>query len=507
MTRWTALNFWMIDVILSSGISAAESPSSDLESLRQELTELRKTKVQLTSRTSISTDASVLRAIERSCDPIAPPSDPHSKLNISSIIQVWFYAAQKDNKALFQNNLINRIDDTNEAVDNSGFRIRRTDIKFTYSINDSISAVVLIDPSREAQSFPTIPDNQANQSIYKRGLNANLTNLRDCAGSAARILQDAYISYRAIVPRHDLTIGQFKTYFGEEAQRPAGELDFVERSMLGQLGDFRDLGAGIHGSWWNAIDDGDGRFQYWIGAFDCAGNFQQSGGQYQNQADDNNEKDFCFRALIRPFWKKGSLGDLELGSSFEFGEHGASGGLDPIAAPLNGVNRRRTLALRRDGWMYYAPSGSISGLWLRAEWEWQRDSNYPLQVVALTGTGDSFQTNGRAYTTQGFYAAAGFKLSEARFCARNPNWYKKLEFAFRFEQYQNVNVENLQHSARTDVYRTNVYTAGINYYLSGNNKLQLNYNVIQNPQAPAAAGYKFHNPRNDMFAINFQLAF
>src|SRR6185295_13170280 len=70
-------------------------------------------------------------------------------------------------------------------------------------------------------------------------------------GGPPRLLQDAYINYHGAIPHHDIQIGQFKPWVGEEGIRSSGELDFVERSMVGFQADNRDLGISIHGSFWN----------------------------------------------------------------------------------------------------------------------------------------------------------------------------------------------------------------------------------------------------------------
>src|SRR5258708_387555 len=57
----------------------------------------------------------------------------------------------------------------------------------------------------------------------------------------------------------------------------------------------------------------------------------------------------------------------------------------------------------------------------------------------------------------------------------------------------------------TDVFKSAVYTGGINYYIQGNTKIQANYNVVNNPDARAP--FVFHNVRNNSFVVNFQVAF
>src|SRR5581483_1586963 len=187
--------------------------------------------------------------------------------------------------------------------------------------------------------------------------------------------------------------GQFKPGIGEEGLRSSAQLDFVERSFIGFLADSRDLGASVHGTWW------DDRFQYWVGVFDGAGNYLQSAGQFQNRADDNSNKDLNYRMLVRPIWSGNDecgchsdcWGKLELGASGRFGKHGGEfaegNGIPPAPfdTPLDGLNRQRTWAQWHDFWFYYAPGSIARGLWLRAEGGWIRDLNAPATVTNLDG--------------------------------------------------------------------------------------------------------------------------
>ena len=78
--------------------------------------------------------------------------------------------------------------------------------------------------------------------------------------------------------------------------------------------------------------------------------------------------------------------------------------------------------------------------------------------------------------------------------------------ALRYEWFQNVQVADLIKPYRTDVFATRVYTAGVNYYLVGNTKVQFNYNHVLNPESHNP-NLVFHQVRNDSILINFQVAF
>src|SRR6185295_7798936 len=146
----------------------------------------------------------------------------------------------------------------------------------------------------------------------------------------------------------------------------SGQLDFVERSMINQFSNQRDLGVMVHGTWWHD------RFQYWMGAFDAAGNFHNSFASYQNRSDDNDDKDFAWRALVRPIWNMKNWGSLELGYSRQDGIHGESGKgsrIDnfPLTLVLDtdGLNLQQSTAFREYAWAWYRPGGPIKGWWFR----------------------------------------------------------------------------------------------------------------------------------------------
>jgi hypothetical protein len=525
MRQWLVLivSFLVVSFSVPAEVSQAdwEAVKATIENLKKENDEIKaenaaikKTSAELLSKVAATKPSSADKALDNKFGPNANVVTKSGKLRIGALLQVWYYTLQTDHDALFQDGNVNGINDTNTASDNDSFRIRRTELSFNFDLNEHISATVMIDPAREAQSFPSFPDNQATSSIFKRGLNANLANVQGGVGSAPRMLQDAYILFHDYVPHHDFKIGQFKPLIGEEGIRSSAELDFVERSFLGQIGDQRDQGFSAHGEWWHADGKGNGQFQYWLGVFNGPGNYHGSGGQFQNRSDDNNFKDFNYRVLVRPFWKSECLGNMEMGFSGEFGNHGEEGEPDPVDVPLNGLNRRKVFASRIDGWAYYAPGSFGKGLWIRGEYQWQKDRNAPGAVIDLLGQGNAgdgtTQTNPKPFTTQGFYAAAGYRLWESPLWqCECPRWYRNFEFAGRYDVYQNVQIADPVRPDQTRVFQTQVFTAGVNYYMvpKSNTKIQMNYSVIRNPESGTGDPFVFNHVNNNFFVINFQTQF
>jgi len=524
-------------VTLSGAVRASNAngaSQADIDSLKKEVEDLRK---QLNnSQRAPAHSSTVDKALDsKGYGPDATVHTRAGRLTIGGLLQVWYYAPQTDHRGLFDDQTINGVDDTNEAMQNNSFRIRRSELSFLMDIHENVRAFIRIDPSNEANSFPLVTDNQVNVgSIYKSLANVGpqyaavnavpgstyaVGNVQTGSGLANTMLEDAWIQYHGVIPHHDFFVGQMRPFVGEEGIRANSQLEFVERSFCGLLDDRYDLGAAVHGSWW------DERFQYWGGVYDGAGNFFGSatesnptdlGVQTQtsaNRSDDNSSKDVGWRILLRPVYKNETWGDLEIGGAGLYGWHGSSENVAPLSAPDNGLTAVRTNAYDYSAWFCYKPGAEVCGLWLRGEWKLVRDRMAPGSVIDLAGNGTGPDANiqelGRPITTSGFYAAIGYKMADScwRDCGCGGSWLKPVEFAARYQQFQNVLVANTANPVQTMEYDTKVVTAGINYYIKGHDaKIQANYNFVWNPN-PERADLQFHNTRDDSFVINFQVAF
>lgn len=473
--------------------------------------------------------SSVDTAMDNKFGPVASVVTKTGKLTVGGLMQVWYYSIQNDHRGFFDDPNVNTIADTNEALDNDSFRIRRAELKFTLEINENIRSYLMLDTAREALGFPGVPSNQADGNGIKKAnqvspqflaidkpvgvnsvafINAALNGASSAA--APRLLQDAWINWHGCIPHHDVQLGQMLVPLGEEGIRPNGELDFVERSMVGFACNTRDLGAVVHGSWWECgSKPGDGRLQYWAGVFNGPGTFFEPGNA-QNRPDDNDSKDVVARMLVRPVWDD-CWGKLELGGSFMGGKHGESGNREPIATPLNGLNRQSRYAARYNAWASYKFGDCLTGLWVRGEGVRISDREVPGSTLDLLGNGTSanafVQQQGATFTRQGVYGSLGYKMSESKICSI-PCWLKPVEFLGRYDQYQNISMADEVNPRHTDAFYTRASTAGINYYIIGHNaKVQANYNWVDLPADKSDAARVFHNTRNDSFVINFQVMF
>lgn len=586
-------------LVVSTRVFAGSA--DDYSSLKKEVEDLRK-KLSTNGGSAPKTVGPIGRAdavVANKYGPNATVTTKTGKLTIGGLLQVWSYHIQNDNRGVYS--LLNkRFNDaltapgnpfgmpffgpfapatvngwnSNELNDNDGFRIRRAEIKLSMEISDDVTGVVVIDPTGgdEANTFPGLPTNQGVVSrsaiggpgqidlaetqqaiflaLYSNILPADggsLQRRRMQSGFMLpnRVLQDAYINYHpAWIPHHDFTLGQFKPPMSEEGNRNSGQLDFVERSMIGQFSNQRDLGVMVHGSWWND------RFQYWIGAFDTAGSFQNTFASFQNRSDDNDDKDLAWRVLLRPIWNMKNWGSLEIGYSRQDGIHGESGnGISLINSGTNsarfstdGLSLLHTRASRQYAWLWYRPSGPVRGWWLRGEWGAMGDRPLP----GLWNVGAP-QIRPNPFDRSGWQFSTGYKLSDSVWAdslKNHSNWLIKMahdvEFCYRYEVFGNIvsdaqagdftvdaslNGQALYFLPKdTQVFKTQVHTAGINYYWKGyNTRTQINYMWVDEPQGhfavtrtpnpngqligpiPGVAGRRFREVKNNVFVISQQI--
>ncbi|MFH0938308.1 MAG: porin [Planctomycetota bacterium] len=501
-----------------------------VEDLRKEVADLRK---RINEKDTAAPIRKVESVIENKYDSPCPVITKNGKLEIGGLLQIWNYHIENDNQDVFSDTgAFAGTGGTGEAIDNNSYRVRRAEIRMTMDIHENVTAVVMIDPAREATSFPGISSNQGlfksqreNPWIARDDLasvaRSSVGRVQTGSGAAPRLLQDAYINFHGIVPHHDFTIGQFKPPFGEEGPRNSAYLDFAERAMVTQMNDYRDLGATVHGAWW------DNRLQYWLGALDSAGNFFGTAGnqtmaalgvfETANRSDDNDQKDFIGSILVRPLWKHGCWGSMELGYSGQFGRHGSSGDLtDDGSGPINGMNRLSTSAIRHAAWAMYKPMGPVRGWWLRGEYGFQKDRTAPLTVNAfdLGGGPNGEQAAPRPFSREGFYVSTGYKLKDSIFAERLGrggfwnNLLEPVEFAARYERFGNIITEDLvQPNLYTDVFATQAMTLGINYYLQAYKmRLQVNYMIVDEPER-RQADRVLRECRNNVFIATYQVSF
>lgn len=498
--------------LLGTALRAAVT-EAEFEAMKKEMHEMR---MQINGMSASATPvvSQLDKALAAQCVSNETVKSSVGRLTMGGMLQVWYYAFERDNRGLFDNPGAGIVDH-NQAVDISSFQIRRAELNMAMDIHENFTAYMMVDFARESDafggSFPQLAG--SNQGFVKAGLD---NKIGAPAGSVPRILQDAVINMHGIIPHHDITVGQFLPYFSSEDFNPNGWLDFVERSWIGNFYP-RDIGACLHGSWWGDGGGGpycgagnSGRFQYWLTAFNGATTYLDAG--TQNHSDDNNSKDFLATAMVHPLWDD-CWGHLELGGSWGFGKHGnrdlnhAIEDINNNAANgpfLNG--KFPSTGHRYSGWIDYKPGGGAKGLWVKGEYGHMKDRTE--NVNSTTGLFDP-AGNGppvfyEPFPVQGYYAAIGYNFGKSAMADCIPCWTKGFEPCFRFQRYDQTWVQDPARIEQTLRFATTQYTFGLNYFIKGHNcKVQANYDLVKDPRGDSF--YRFHHVRNDFFSMNFQV--
>ncbi|MBE7467241.1 MAG: hypothetical protein HS116_27520 [Planctomycetes bacterium] len=329
---------------LKAGASGEEVTKAEYEQMKKELDDLKR---QLESTTPIGPSSPVVdEALDNKYGPNARVSTRAGRLTIGGLLQVWFYSIQNDNRGWVDTDALNGGPGagwgSNEVNDNDSFRVRRSELRFNMDITENISAYISIDPAREATSFPSFPANVStgasnspggviggdgvaftNPGVGAPGGNGTEFPLghvrngdvRTGGGAANRALQDAYINYHGVIPHHDFTVGQFKRRLGEEGTRDSKDLDFVERAMITQLADLRDLGI---------------RRTVRGGMSACSTGSAGSTARARLSSSARTARTITISSivgtiLVRPLWNDEKWGSIEIGYSYLGGLRGEDG--------------------------------------------------------------------------------------------------------------------------------------------------------------------------------------
>lgn len=194
-----------------------------------------------------------------------------------------------------------------------------------------------------------------------------------------------------------------------------------------------------------------------------------------------------------------------MGYSYLYGWGGESGGR---LGGTDGLDRNKTRRQHQYAWGLYKPGGPLRGWWIRGEWGAYRDRFAPLDI-------NGSQQFPAPIELQGWYVSTGYRLSDSRWgdSLRNGGTISKhvlepMEFTFRYDVMDNLlNPDIINPFRGTDVFKTQAYTAGINYYIKGNKaKLQLNYHWVDEDTDGGRDIRQMREVRNDSVVLSLQVA-
>jgi len=299
-----------------------------------------------------------------------------------------------------------------------GFRLRRGEIHVDApKITDKISASVMFDVAKDPFGTPSFTPLGAATAATDKLNNTNA------------VLQDFILTYKlnaTPVASNQIDLGQFKIPLGYESdQISSSALDLTERAQIfrerdvagGGFGDIRDQGIRLKG----AFSQGDV-------SYDLAA--MQGLGELQNQTAQADPKAFVGRIILSP-------GNHDL----KFGVSGATG---DNTAPLSGVVANSATA---------DPAVGLDRTYENA-FAYYKKNKFTLQGEYTSGHSSAETATAQFLNAKGYYAGFGYTLS------------KKWQLVGRYDTLEAKSGS----VGKATVDGTSIETtAGLNYFLHGNN--------------------------------------
>lgn len=285
------------------------------------------------------------------------------------------------------------------------------------------------------------------------------------------LLQDAYVDLR-FAPTASVRAGRFKVPFGLERLMSAVDTLFVERAYPTALAPNRDIGAMVYG------DVGRGRLAYAAGVF----NGVPDGSSID--AEDGDGKDVAGRVFVQPITGRARdvWGVLGLGAAATVGRQ--DGTLSATGLPAHRTPGQQVF-------LRYAADSTAAGTTLangdRRRWTaqgyWYRDNVGLLWEHVRTsqdvrrGTGEG-TARFRASQLAGSVVVTGEPMTFRSVVPRRPfgSGFGALELTGRYTTLRRVDsLASLGAFSGTSAGEARTWTAGVNWYLTRNLKVVLDY--------------------------------
>ena len=285
-------------------------------------------------------------------------------------------------------------------------------------------------------------------------------------------VKDAWLMWKGI-ENHSFQFGQFKEPFSQEENCSSRFNDFAERSLVNRLVPAHDVGMMWSGSFADKVVGVE------LGLFN---------GNGRNQALENNdEKDIAARIRLTPFRASDNdfLKNLRIGVAMTMGDVDS-----PLAlADINGADYSNLTMIDYPAVGVITEDGMRTRIGLELSWivgSFSARAEYVTMnrevIVVATGADDDFDTD--AFYIQFTYLLTGeAKPLENRVVPKNPFSVKEgkwgaWELALRFASLDSSDAPDtvLGPTANSEV--TEI-TFGVNWWMTSNVRLMLNYEMFQ----------------------------
>ncbi len=328
-------------------------------------------------------------------------------------------------------------------------------------------------------------------------------------GDGNTVLQDAYMDVTYFKPWTTLRAGKFKVPFSLERQQSGQDLLFVERSLVQNLGQNRDVGFQFAGDFF------DGSLGYQVGYFNGA----NDGASLDK--DTNSDKEAAARIFSNPFKTTDMdyLKGLGVGIAGTFGDN--KKGESQAAVRYNTPGRSRFFQYATSSDVEIQADGERTRFTPQMNYYWGPFGMMAEYVWDRQGLRKENEDNGRVvhdtFTNTGWFAQGSWVLTgeDASFKGVKPvnpfdpynGRWGAFEIAFRGSQ---VDVDNELFrrgfaklpNATTEA--TN-WGIGINWYLNNNFKVQTNWEHTSFAQT-LAFGDDLRD-HEDVVLTRFQIAY
>ncbi len=294
-------------------------------------------------------------------------------------------------------------------------------------------------------------------------------------------LKDGYVGWKGL-EGHSFQFGQFKEPFSQEENCSSRFNDFAERSLVNRLVPAHDVGI-----MWKA-DFADKVVGVELGVFN---------GNGRNQANENNdEKDLAGRVRVTPFRTSDNdwIKNLRLGLAFTYGDVDS-----PLAlAAVTGADYSNLTMIGFPAVGAVTEDGVRTRIGLEVSWNMGPASvrfeyvtlNREFLVVA-TGADDDFDTD--AFYLQLTYLLTGEKkplenrvVPKKPFSVKDGEW-GAWELAFRFASLDASDAPDTLIGSTANAEVTEI-TLGVNWWMTQNMRLMLNYEMFQFDEDIAVTG-------------------